>query len=140
MIEISISRELAAEHPGFMASCARARPRRQCVRQRRARSSASRNDRRCDGPGPRGRRGASARSIAGRQRPTGDEPEPGGGRQRSSPAYAAGAKSNREEALVWPEASPAPSGAGHFNVPVNASAPELLSSGADRDPHKEDHR
>ena len=131
MIEISISRELADAHPGFMAGCAERghavevfdsdRPAARShetagVETHLAGDSAGvptaveRRAARTERPETR-RPGASLRVFAGLRRPAPIQP-------RGGP--------------LWPEASPTPGGVGRSNVPVNASAPELATSGADR--------
>ena len=95
MIEISISRELAAEHPGFMAGCAE-RGHAVSVFDSDAPAAGLTKRPALRRTWPRGQRRdvADARSIAGGNADRPDEPEPGGGCPRSSPARAAGAKSN----------------------------------------------
>ena len=53
MIEISISRELADAHPGFMASCAQRGHAISVFDSAAPEARPHETDRRCDGPGPR---------------------------------------------------------------------------------------
>ena len=79
MIEISISRELAADHPGFMASCAQRGHAVSVFDGAAARSPTHETTGVPDVPAGTTPRVARDRSPGGRtDRP--DEPEPGGGR------------------------------------------------------------
>ena len=99
MIEISISRELADAHPGFMAHCAE-RGHAVSVFGSDAPEAGLAKGPACDGPVLRGqRRGVSAIDRRAARADRSDEPEPGGG----CPAIFAGLRGRRQ---IQPERRP----------------------------------
>ena len=138
MIEISISRELADAHPGFMAHCAH---RGHAISVFDSDSPAARSHETAGaetymaGDHAAGSRWAIERRASRTERT--ENPET---RRATSDLRrpARSAPSPTERRPLWPEASLTPGGVGRLNVPVNASTPEIAAPGP-TDPPKEDY-